>query len=91
MLTESYGMSYRVQIQPSGHEFTVAEGETLLDAALHQGLALPYGCRNGSCGSCKGAVTQGRIRYGEDRLPPGLEEDEAAAGIESHSCYDGHR
>lgn len=74
-------MSYRVRIQPSGHEFTVAEGETLLDAALHQGFAFPYGCRNGTCGSCKGAVTEGRFRYAGGERPPGLEEDEAAAGI----------
>lgn len=74
-------MRYRVQIQPSGHQFEVGEGETLLDAALRQGLAFPYGCRNGSCGSCKGRVLDGQYHYAGGVAPPGLEAGEAAAGL----------
>lgn len=57
-------MSYQVTIQPSGHQFTVAEGETLLAAALDAGFALPYGCRNGACGACKGKVASGVVDHG---------------------------
>ena len=74
-------MNYRVQIQPSGHEFTVEAGETLLDAALHQGFAFPYGCRNGSCGSCKGKVLSGAVRYEDDELPEGISADKVSAGL----------
>ncbi len=57
-------MTYQVTIQPSGHQFTVKPGETLLAAALNAGFALPYGCRNGACGACKGKVMSGSVDYG---------------------------
>ncbi len=57
-------MSYQVSIQPSGHQFTVKPGETLLAAALNAGFSLPYGCRNGACGACKGKVLAGSVDYG---------------------------
>jgi len=57
-------MPYQVTIQPSGHQFTVNDGETILEAALREGFSLPYGCRNGACGSCKGKVLAGSLDYG---------------------------
>ncbi len=57
-------VSYQVTIQPSGHQFTVKPGETLLAAALNAGFSLPYGCRNGACGACKGKVLAGSVDYG---------------------------
>ena len=72
-------MSYQVTVQPSGHTFSVDAGESVLDAALRQGIILPYGCRNGACGSCMGRVVDGRICY-EDGNPPALGDDDAAAG-----------
>ena len=53
-----------VTLQPSGHQFQVAEGEAVLAAALRQGFVLPYGCRNGACGSCKGKILSGAVDYG---------------------------
>ncbi len=58
-------MSYQVTIQPSGHQFTVESGQTILEAALDAGFALPYGCRNGACGACKGKILAGEVDYGE--------------------------
>ena len=55
-------MSAVVRILPSGHEFVVEADESLLAAALRSGLALEFGCSNGSCGECKGLVTQGEGR-----------------------------
>lgn len=57
-------MSRQVTIQPSGHQFKVPEGETVLKAALAESFNLPYGCRNGGCGSCKGKVLEGQVDYG---------------------------
>jgi len=57
-------MSFKIRVEPSGHEFTAQDEETILDAALRQGITLPYSCRNGSCGSCKGAVRAGNVEYG---------------------------
>ncbi|MCX7892052.1 MAG: CDP-6-deoxy-delta-3,4-glucoseen reductase [Burkholderiales bacterium] len=72
-------MPYKVEIQPSGHSFTVPEGETVLQAALDAGFHLPYGCRNGACGSCKGKLLSGEVvlgKHSEHALSP----DELAAG-----------
>ncbi len=73
-------MDITVQVEPSGHAFTVHEGESVLDAALRQGIALPYGCRNGSCGSCRGKVIEGEFDY-RDGLPPGISNLEAQSGM----------
>lgn len=58
-------MPFNVQIVSSNHSFTVEGNESVLDAALRQGLALPYGCRNGACRSCKGKLLEGEIHYPE--------------------------
>lgn len=73
-------MSYRVTIQPSGNSFTVEEGETVLHAALDEGFHLPYGCRNGACGSCKGKLLEGQIDYGTYQ-ETALSDEERAAGF----------
>ncbi|HLS86388.1 MAG TPA: CDP-6-deoxy-delta-3,4-glucoseen reductase [Burkholderiales bacterium] len=55
---------HRVTLQPSGLQFDVEDGETVLAAALRQGFVLPYGCKNGACGSCKGTLVSGELDYG---------------------------
>jgi CDP-4-dehydro-6-deoxyglucose reductase len=55
---------HRVTLQPSGLQFDVEEGESVLGAALRQGYVLPYGCKNGACGSCKGKLLEGTLDYG---------------------------
>jgi CDP-4-dehydro-6-deoxyglucose reductase len=59
---------YKVTLQPSGHQFEVEEGESILTAALRHGFVLPYGCRNGACGSCKGKILSGSVDYGTYQL-----------------------
>jgi CDP-4-dehydro-6-deoxyglucose reductase len=54
----------KVKVQPSGREFGVDTGESVLTAALRQDIVLPYGCRNGACGSCKGRIVEGEVDYG---------------------------
>lgn len=58
-------MSYQVTVQPSAHTFTVDDDATILGAAIDAGIGLPYGCRNGACGACKGKVLQGEVDHGE--------------------------
>jgi CDP-4-dehydro-6-deoxyglucose reductase len=72
-------MTYQVKIQASGHSFTVEKQEAVLDAALRQGIILPYGCRNGACGACMGIVLEGQVSYDGDP-PPALTEADAALG-----------
>ncbi|MBS3799489.1 MAG: 2Fe-2S iron-sulfur cluster binding domain-containing protein, partial [Thioalkalivibrio sp.] len=68
-------MAFDVTVQPSGHVFEVEDDETVLEAALRQGFAFPYGCRNGACGSCKGRVLAGEVDHGPEK-PPGITEGE---------------
>ncbi len=58
-------MSRQITIRPSGHAFQTQDGETVLEAALREGYMLPYGCRNGACGSCKGKVIEGSVDHGK--------------------------
>lgn len=58
-----YGLSYRIHVLPSGRHFNAESSENLIDAALRQGLVLPYGCRNGSCGRCKGRLMAGDVAW----------------------------
>ena len=71
-------MSFLVQLQPSGREFRVEPGESILAAALRQGVVLPYGCRAGSCGSCAATLRAGRIHY-DGPTPTGLAAEDIAA------------
>jgi CDP-4-dehydro-6-deoxyglucose reductase len=64
-------MSYKVQLSEQDINFDVSENETLLEAALRQSHSLPYGCRNGLCGSCKAKIVSGKIIY-PDGSPDGL-------------------
>lgn len=73
-------MTYKVRIEPSGHEMHVEPGETLLEAALRQGFNFPYGCRNGACGSCKGKIVSGEVDYGQYQAYT-LTEEEKALGM----------
>lgn len=68
---------HKVTVQPSGHAFDVEEGESVLTAALRQDLVLPYGCRNGACGSCKGKILEGRVDYGVYQKKALTEEEKA--------------
>ena len=43
--------AFQVTVQPSGRAFTVEAGEAILAAAIRQGIGLPYGCKDGACGS----------------------------------------
>lgn len=72
-------MACNIQLEPSGHSFTVENGETVLDAALRQGIGLPYGCRNGACGNCVGKLKEGSVDYG-DPEPVALPRLDRAAG-----------
>jgi CDP-4-dehydro-6-deoxyglucose reductase, E3 len=73
-------LSHRIHIEPSDHELRAEPHESVLDAALRQGIALPYGCRNGACRSCKGRVLEGQIDY-PDGPPKSLTPLDEAQGF----------
>jgi CDP-4-dehydro-6-deoxyglucose reductase len=59
----------------------VNEGETVLDAALREGVIIAYGCRNGACGTCKGKLVEGQLDYGtyQEHALPDAERDAGMA------------
>lgn len=71
-------MEYRVHLLETGTRFTVAEGETVLEAALRQGARLAHECQFGACGTCRVHVVQGQVRYEEP--PMGLTDEESEQG-----------
>ena len=72
-------MAYLVTISSTKHQFKVEDDESILQAALAAGLVIPYGCRDGACGSCKGKLIEGRIDYG-NYSQKALSDEERAAG-----------
>ena len=53
--------THTVRLSPVGVEFEAEPGETLLNAAFRQGIALPHGCKEGQCSACKCVLTDGEI------------------------------
>lgn len=57
-------MSYQVTIEPTGEQIEVEEGQTILQAALRQGVWLPFACGHGTCATCKIQVLEGEVDIG---------------------------
>ncbi|MBA4501481.1 NADH:ubiquinone reductase (Na(+)-transporting) subunit F [Marinobacterium marinum] len=57
-------MSYEVTVEPTGDVIEVEEGQTILDAALRQGVWLPFACGHGTCATCKVQVLEGEADLG---------------------------
>jgi CDP-4-dehydro-6-deoxyglucose reductase len=71
-------MTFNVTVQPSGRTFTVERDEAILQAAIRQGVGLPYGCKDGACGSCKSRLLEGRVIHGAHQHKAlSVEEEEA--------------
>jgi CDP-4-dehydro-6-deoxyglucose reductase len=85
MLIPGLSMSHQVTIKPSGHTFPVEAGESILNAAIEAGFNLPYGCRNGACGACKGKLLKGEVDYGAHQ-PDTLTDAEKLAGKALFCC-----
>ena len=52
---------YTVRLEPVGIEMEVEEDETVLEAAFRQGIAIPHGCKEGQCASCKSILIDGEV------------------------------
>jgi CDP-4-dehydro-6-deoxyglucose reductase len=73
-------MTFQVTVQPSGRQFSCDEGETVLAAAIRTGVGLPYGCKNGACGTCKGKLISGEVTHG-------AHQEKALPVAEEHNGY----
>ena len=68
-------MSYTIKLLPSGHTFQAKGSQTIVEAAIDAGVHLPYGCRNGACGACKGKIVEGKVHL-EDYQSAIISEEE---------------
>jgi CDP-4-dehydro-6-deoxyglucose reductase len=66
-------------VQPSGRSFPAEPHEVILAAAIREGVGMPYGCKDGACGSCKCKKISGKVTHGPHQAKA-LTADEEAAG-----------
>ncbi len=77
-------MTSQVTLTKNNITFPVEESESILDAAVNQGISFPYACKKGICGACKGKVVQGEFDYIID--PTRLSEEEKQQGFTLFCC-----
>ena len=82
---ERFKMTSKITIKPSDHSYACEDGETVLAAAMRNDLMLPYGCRNGACGTCKGRILAGDVDYGPHQAST-LTDDEKRTGLALFCC-----
>ena len=78
-------MSFNITVQPSGRTFTATSDETMLAAGLRQGIGLPYGCKDGACGSCKCKKVSGDVTH-SNHQEKALSAEEEANGFVLTCC-----
>ena len=82
-------MSFNVTVRPSGRTFNAQADEPLLAAAIRQGIGLPYGCKDGACGTCKCKKLEGSVTHGAHQLKA-LSPEEEANGFILTCCAIAH-
>ncbi|KXW55948.1 CDP-6-deoxy-delta-3,4-glucoseen reductase [Ferrovum sp. PN-J185] len=78
-------MSVKVTLSPSGNQFQCDSEDTILEGAQKEGFILPFGCRSGACGSCKGKVIDGSVDRGEYQSSA-LTDEEVGEGYALLCC-----
>jgi len=68
-----------LMVRPDNRIIPARPGETILEAALREGIHFPYECRNGGCGECKCTVLYGPVAQGPHQ-ESALSAVERAAG-----------
>lgn len=77
--------AFTITVEPSGRVFTVDPQEAILAAGIRQGIGLPYGCKDGACGSCKCKKLGGEVVHGPHQAKA-LSPEEAAQGLVLTCC-----
>jgi CDP-4-dehydro-6-deoxyglucose reductase, E3 len=74
-------MTFSITVEPSGRVFSAESGEAILAAGIRQGIGLPYGCKDGACGSCKCKLLSGSVAHGTHQAKALSAEEEAAGYV----------
>jgi CDP-4-dehydro-6-deoxyglucose reductase len=76
---------FQITIEPSGRGFDASSTETILSAGIRHGINLPYGCKDGACGSCKCKKLSGTVKHGAHQSKA-LSDEEEAQGMVLTCC-----
>jgi CDP-4-dehydro-6-deoxyglucose reductase len=76
---------FQITVEPSGRHFSALADETILAAGIRQGIGLPYGCKDGACGSCKCKKLSGKVTLGPHQSKA-LSAEEQLAGYVLTCC-----
>ena len=76
---------HAVSVHPDERILTTRPGETILEAGLREGLPMPFDCRSGGCGECKGELLAGEVRM-RPWQEAALTKEEIAAGKTLFCC-----
>ena len=74
-------MTFQISVQPSGRSFVAQSGEVILTAAIREGVGMPYGCKDGACGSCKCLKLSGNVTHGPHQAKALSPEEESAGWV----------
>ena len=87
--TETGPSNFQITVQPSGRSFSSTPEETILAAGIRQGIGMPYGCKDGACGSCKCKKLEGNVTHGPHQ-EKALSPQEEADGFVLTCCATAH-
>lgn len=76
----------QITVSPSQTQFAAEDSETILSAAIRQGINLPHSCQSGVCGSCAATVVSGDVVQSAEYDDYVLTEEEIAAGTVLLCC-----
>jgi CDP-4-dehydro-6-deoxyglucose reductase, E3 len=83
--TAPHEAGFSITVEPSGRHFVAQGDETILAAGIRQGIGLPYGCKDGACGSCKCKKLSGEVTLGPHQSKA-LSAEEQLAGFVLTCC-----
>ena len=83
--TAAAAPAFQITVQPSGRAFQAQSSEAILAAAIRAGVGLPYGCKDGACGSCKCKKISGSVVHTAHQAKA-LTPEEEAAGLVLTCC-----
>ena len=88
-MISSESLGFQITIEPSGRVFKTGAGEAILSAGIRAGIGMPYGCKDGACGSCKCKKISGQVTHGTHQAKA-LSAEEEANGFVLTCCGVAH-
>jgi CDP-4-dehydro-6-deoxyglucose reductase len=74
---ENKAQEFQITFKPSDRSFVASAGETMLAAGIRLGIGMPYGCKDGACGTCKCKKLDGIVVHGTHQSKALSDEEEA--------------